>query len=298
MVDPATACDCDIRFSAASIDDEAGTSGSPTHADDEQVMKVDPTKTMQKKLVIVLNGIHGGPGPGGIFGYAVGLGFHGFMVATQTDESSAPDEYENVDTEEAKRQVADARLEAWDGVDRVSWLDVKRPDSVEQRTERALVHAAKQDPGGDWSYYLNTDGSVRWTDVMLVGYSFGSQTIAMVSKYRRFGRALLTSGPTDEDFPDAAWISEPSATPLDRMFMMVGAEADYPPASGDVGDKIDTALAAGWIGPPLNVHENAAPGTFGSSHILVLKGQGHSEMCAGDGGPWKSVCDYAFGVGP
>jgi hypothetical protein len=44
---------------------------------------------------------------------------------------------------------------------------------------------------------------------------------------------------------------------------MVGAEADYPPASGELGNKIDTVKAAGWVG----------------------------EMCAGDGGNWKGVCD-------
>jgi hypothetical protein len=285
-VDPLTACNCELDFSPLDLDPDADVSSSPTHAGDTQHMKVDPSKPMQGKLAVVLGGIGGGPGPGGIYGYAVSRGFHAFMVATQTNESSAPDEYKDSQDPEDNRQVGDARLEAWDGTDRVSWLDVQRPGSVEHRTELALAHAAEQDPGGDWGWYLNSDGSVRWTDVILVGYSFGSQTIAMVSKYKRFGRALITSGPTDEGFPSATWITEPSVTPLERMFVMVG--------SSDIGDKIETVQAAGWLGDPLDVNAGAL-GPF-TANILVLVGQGHSEMCAGDGGDWAAICDYGFGV--
>ena len=299
-VNPATACNCELDFSAEDLDPMAGTSSTPTHSGDQQHMKFDPSKPTQGKLVIVLGGIGGGPGPGGIYGYAIGKGFHAFLVATQTNISSAPDEYKDSTDPEDNRQVGDARLEAWDGEDRVDWLDVQRPDSVERRTELALAHAAQQDPGADWGYYLNADGSVRWTDVFLVGYSFGSQTIAMVGKYVRIGRALVTSGPEDEDFPDATWIAQPSATPLDRMYMMVGGQTDYPPASGDVGGKIDLVKRAGWVGEPINVHPGDAATLytppFKGANIMVLVGQGHSEMCAGNGGDWAAICDYGFGL--
>src|SRR5262249_4103464 len=119
-------CNCELSFSAKSLDPMAGM-GSDTHAGDAQKMKVDTTKKLQGKLAIVLGGIGGGPGPGGIYGYAVGRGFHAFMVATQTKESSAPQMYKdalkaNPMDPEANRQVGDARMEAFDGVDRVSWL--------------------------------------------------------------------------------------------------------------------------------------------------------------------------------
>jgi len=107
-----------------------------------------------------------------------------------------------------------------------------------------------------------------------------------ISKYKRIGRALITSGPTDEDFPNATWITQPSATPMDRMFVMVG--------SSDVGDKIETVQAAGWLGDPFNVNAGDQ-GPF-TANILVLVGQGHSEMCAGNGGDWAGICDYGFGV--
>ena len=52
------------------------------------------------------------------------------------------------------------------------------------------------------------------------------------------------------------------------------------------------------LGEPLNVHKGDAPTLhtppYKGANILVLVGQGHSEMCAGDGGDWKGVCDYGF----
>jgi hypothetical protein len=275
-----------LQFSATAADPEAGKSTSNTHAGDTQTLQVDGSKKMQGKLAIVLGGIGGGPGPGGIFGYAVGMGFHGFLAATQTNVSSAPDMYKNMNTDEANRQVGDARMEAWDGKDRVSWLDVKPPDSLVNRTVAALKRGMEMDPGGDWGYYLNADGTVRWTDVLLIGYSFGSQTIAMVSKYVRIGRACVTSGPADEGFPNATWIKAPSATPLDRMYMMVG--------TADIGNKVTTTTAAGWLGPPTTIN-GGATGPF-TAHQLILQGQGHSEFCAGNGGQWKALCDYCLGV--
>jgi hypothetical protein len=266
-------------------------------------MKVDVTKKMQGKLVITLGGIGGGPGTGGIYGYAVGVGFHAFMVATQTAISSAPNQYKNMNTPEANRQVGDARMEAWDGVDRVDWLEIKPPDSIVTRTEHALKNAMVRDPGGDWGYYLNADGTVRWSDVVMVGYSFGGQTISMVSKYVRFSRVLSTSGPVDEGFPNAAWITkQPSATPVDRLYMMVGGSADYPPASGNVDIKIDTVLHAGWPMAIANVHPGDKGPFLTNPHEIILVGSGpgapggHSEFCAGDGGGWKAICEYGFGV--
>src|SRR5687767_10782082 len=53
-VDPNTACNCELDFTAIELDPLADSSTSPTHAGDTQHMKVDPTKPMQGKLAIVL----------------------------------------------------------------------------------------------------------------------------------------------------------------------------------------------------------------------------------------------------
>jgi hypothetical protein len=312
MVNPATSCKCDIKFSAVSVDPDAGKSTTDTHATDDQVMFVDTSKTIQGKLVICIGGIGGGPGGGGIEGFAKNAGFHVFLVATQTAISGAPQQYKttlatNPMDPEANRQVGDGRMEAWDGKDRVDWLDIQPPDSIVNRTEHALEHAMTADPGGDWGYYLNADGTVRWTDVYMVGYSFGSQTIAMDSKYVRFGRVVATSGPQDEGFPNATWISQPSATPVDRLYMAVGFTQPYPSTAAndnEVMGMLVTVKDAGWpstIAPVNVVPEGMGP--FMGTHELAMVGSdqhspgGHTVFCNNDTmSGWLAPCKYLFGV--
>jgi hypothetical protein len=294
MVNAAAAANKQISFSAKQLDPMAGTAMVDTHAGDQEYGQVDTRKKVQGKLVMTLGGIGGCCGQGGIGGFAVGLGFHHLAIAMQTAISSAPDEFKKVPeaarTDEENRQMGDGRMEAWDGVDRVKWLDIGLHDSFAYRAQLGLKYMQEQDPGGDWAYFTNADGSVRWSDVYLVGYSYGSQTLAVVAKYVRIGRGIATSGPENEGFPNATWIKKESATPLDRMYGLFG--------STNLGDKVETTQAAGWLGDALTVNGGAAAGSFGMSHLLILTGQGHSEFCAGDGGDWKALCNYAFGVTP
>ena len=292
-IDAATAQNKQFTFTAKLLDPLAGTSKTDTHATSNEFGFVDTKKTVQGKLVMTLGGIGGCCGQGGIGGFAVGLGFHHLGIAMQTAISSAPDEYKKVPeamrTDEQNRQMGDARMEAWDGKDRVSWLEINEHDSFAYRAALGLKFMQAQDPGGDWEYFLNADGSVRWSDVYLVGYSYGSQTLAVVAKYVRIGRGIATSGPENEGFPNATWIKAPSLTPQARMYGLFG--------SSNLGDKVETTTAAGWLAPPLTVNAGAAAGSFGTAHLLILAGQGHGEFCAGDGGQWKALCQYAFGVG-
>jgi hypothetical protein len=282
-----------INFTATQLDPMAGTSGTPTHADAQQFGTVNKQSNLQGKLVMTLGGIGGCCGQGGIGGFAEGLGFHHMGIAMQTAISSAPDNpYRNTPegerTDEDNRQMGDARMEAWDGTDRVDWLDINRSDSFERRAELGIAYMQAQDPAGDWEYFLDANGGVRWSDVYLVGYSYGSQTLAVVSKYVRIGRGIATSGPASEGFPNATWIHEPSVTPLDRMYVLVG--------ESDIGDKVETVQSAGWLGDPVNVPQGADAAAIGDGHILILLGQGHGEFCAGDGGGSRAVCLHAFGV--
>ena len=296
-ITPGGGCNCDLK-----------TNG--------QTLSVDTKKPIQGKLVITLGGICGGIGGGGLEGTAKALGFHVFQVATQTCVNSAPDKYKAIidktpDDPEANRQVGDARMELWDGVDRVDWVTVNAGESIAARTEAALKFAMTQDPGGDWGYYLNADGHVRWSDVFMLGYSWGSQTIAMVAKYVRFGRVFCTSGPQAEGFPNATWISHPSATPPERMYMAVGFNQPYPStdkvdtAPNTVTSMIETVLKAGWIGPPHNVLPGDT-GPFTGLHVFPMIASfpypthspgGHGIFCNNDAqSGWAALCTYAFGV--
>jgi phage tail protein X len=179
-------------------------------------------------------------------------------------------------------------MEAWDGKDRVDWLDINEHDSFAYRTVLALKHMQEQDPGGDWEYFLTQDKTgVRWSDVYLVGYSYGSQTLAVVSKYVRIGRGIATSGPVDEGFPNATWMKAPSLTPLDRMIGLFGSE--------NLDTKVMTTTNAGWLAPEITLNANPTLADLKDGHLFILTGEGHGEFCAGDGGKWKVLCNYAFG---
>jgi hypothetical protein len=296
-IEPGAGCNCDIAAGGGKL-------------------SVDTRKPIQGKLVITLGGICGGPGGGGLEGVAKAMGFHVFQPPTQTCVNSAPQKYKDIiaktpDDPEANRQVGDARMELWDGVDRVDWVTVNKGESIVERTEAALKTGMTADPGGDWGYYLDAGGHLRTSDVFMVGYSWGSQTIAMISKYVRFGRVLCTSGPQAEGFPNATWISQPSATPVERLFMAVGFNDPYPStdsldtAPNTVTSMIDTVTKAGWIGPPKNVLPGDM-GPFTGFHMFPMVAKfpydahapgGHGVYCSTDPlSKWQAFCNYAFNV--
>jgi hypothetical protein len=294
MVDPNTHSGGGVTFTATQLDPMAGTSMTDTHAGAQEKGSVNLGAPMIRgKLAMTLGGIGTCCGQGGIGGFAEGLGFHQLAIAYQTQISSAPDQYKSVPeamrTDEDNRQMGDARMEAFDGVDRVDWLDINPHDAFKMRTLLALKYLQDQDPGGDWAYFMNeAQTEVRWSDVYLVGYSYGSQTLAVWAKYTRFGRGIATSGPSDEGFPNATWIHAPSATPLDRMYELTGSQ--------NLDTHIQTCQAAGWLGDPVTVAAGATTADLMMAHLFILEGQGHSEFCAGDGGDWKALCQYSFGV--
>jgi hypothetical protein len=273
---------------------------------------VDTRKPIIGKLVLVLGGICGGTGGGGIEAFYKQYGFHTYAPATQTCVNTAPQMYKNIIATspmdpEANRQVGDARLSLWDGVNRVNWVTVTPAGAIVNETVVALKAAATMDPGADWGYFLNTDGTLRTTDVYVVGYSWGSQTWAMISSYVRFGRVITTSGPQAEGFPNATWITHPSATPADRKFMAVGFVSDYPSttpidiAPNTVTSMIDTTTKAGWIGPPMNVHPGDMGPFRGGQFPMVGNNQhspgGHTVFCTNDPlNGWIPICKYLFNV--
>jgi len=257
-------------------------------------------------------GICGGPGGGGLEGTVISLGFHVFQPQTQSCVNSAPDKYKqmlqaNPNDPEANRQVGDARMELWDGVDRVDWVTVNKGESIAERTLAAIQAGIAQDPGGDWGYYLNADGSVRWTDVFIMGYSWGAQSAAMIASYVRFGRVFCASGPQAEQFPNADWITHKWATPADRLFMIVGFNEPYPSmdkvdiAPNTVTSMIDTVTKAGWIGPPVNVLPGDK-GPYTGKHLFAAVAKfpydqhspgGHGIYCNNDPqSGWAALCSY------
>ena len=104
---------------------------------------------------------------------------------------------------EANRQVGDARMELWDGKDRVNWVTVAKGQSIVEETVAALKDGMTMEPDADFGYFLNADGTLRTTDVWVVGYSWGSQTWGMISSTCASAASSARRGRRREGFPNA-----------------------------------------------------------------------------------------------
>ena len=271
-----------------------------------QPMFVNKSKPAMGKLVLLLGGICTGTGAGGFESFIKQYGFHVFAPKTQTCVTSAPDKYQQTiktlpNDVEANRQVGDARTELWDGVDRVDWVTVNKGESIQEETIAAIQAGIVADPGGDWGYFLNADGTLRTTDVWVVGYSWGSQSWAMISAYVRFGRVILTSGPVSEGFPNAEWILHPAATgtPGDRKYMLADLPSPYPvPGAGNM-EKFDNVMRGGWTGMVTSVTPNGMGTYTADQHIFAMIGSngqspgGHTVFCNDNPmNGWLPLCKH------
>jgi hypothetical protein len=258
---------------------------------------------IQGKLFLLLPGIGNPQGAGGFESFVELYGFHVFSPKTDSNLTggSVPQSYKdtlktNPMDHEANRQVADARMELWDGKDRVSWY--KPPTSIVDETIGAINFAMQADPGGDWGFFLNDDGTLRTTDVWVVGYSWGAQTWSMISTYVNFGRVIAASGPVNEGFPNGAWMTDPSATPENHKYMLS--------SDGQIAEMAPNVMKAGWLGSVTMVTPTSK-GPYTDQQFLF-------EMIGGDGGTtpgghtvfcndnpmngWWPVCKHVLGMPP
>src|SRR5450432_2261213 len=284
----------DITFSASSLDPMA-TKG---HAGENQHGRFDSSKPTKWKLIVLLPGIGGGPGGLGTSGWIASRGYHEMDVAYDSGIPGAPDKPDPRNGDPAT--VGNTRMNQFDGKGRTpacgddncsAGAVVARPDSIEERVMRGLKHLAEIDPMGGWSYYLNADGTVRWSDCGFYGYSYGATHAAVISVFVRLGLVVVGSGPWNESHPEATWIKTASATPGDRAYAIYGKmDGRYPDYEAET-------KALGWTGPyPFEIKTTTqglltdpAPWYMGS-HSLLVDDQGHTEFCAGD----ASECLYAF----
>jgi hypothetical protein len=286
-----------------------------------QAMYIDQSKPIQGKLILFLGGLGAfktwSSGSGGFDAFVKKYfgGYHMFMPATDTglDGGQVPQSYgatlkTNPMDMEANRQIGDSRMELWDGMTRVNWYTVPAGKSIVAETVAAIQYAVMgADPGGDWGYFLDSAGTgLRTSDVWVVGYSWGSQTWAMISAYVPFGRVIDTSGPQDEGFPNALWITQPSpnGTPGDRKYMLLGFNSPYPSSQAsdsEVMGMVKNVGNAGWGNMVTNVYPTGM-GSFAAPQRLFsmvggnpMSPGGHTVFCTdGPGNGWVPLCTYVM----
>jgi hypothetical protein len=268
--------------------------GQPMYLDKDK-------KPIQGKLFLLLPGIGNGPGAGGFESFVKLYGFHVFAPKTDTNLTGGkvPQMYKDMlkadpTNREANRQVGEAHAELWDGKDRVSWYTP--PTSIVDQTIGAIKYGMQNDPGGDWGYFLNADGTLRTTDVYVVGYSWGAQAWSMISAYVKFGRVIAASGPVSEGFPNGTWMTDPSATPNDVKYALV--------SDGQAEDIFPNVMKAMWPGEIVKVTPTS-PGPYtAGQHLFEMVGGnggttpgGHTVFCNDNpANGWAPVCKHVVGV--
>jgi hypothetical protein len=247
--------------------------------------------TLMGKLIVNLDG--------GLYQFGLKRGFH----VTAVDLPICPIHYQS------REHNGNCRLEVFDGVDRDPEIEITPEQSVSGVVAANLQALQATYPEEDWGYYLNTDGSVRWSDVGFTGHSHRAQSAARFAVAVRAYRAVSRSGPRDNecgfgaaqgdyDANDppydpacpiesiSAWLDEEPQTPIERFFGFVGKADDQ------YGDILFTMERMGFAGEPVNITTATAP--YDGSHRFYAD-TGHDGF---DGEIYYDALDIAWGVPP
>jgi hypothetical protein len=192
-----------------------------------------------------------------------------------------------------------ARLEAFEGRDHSTHIEVSRANSAEARVARMLATLARQFPEEGWGDFLEGDNP-RWPAIIIAGHSHGASSAALIGKVRAVDRVVMLSGPFDNRTGEVApWIGRPPVTPLARVFgLSHRAEPQH-------AQHIKNWQAMPLAGPVAVVDEATPP--YGGSHELITALPGdnpHGITAAGGASPrapdgtyrLASVWRYLFGT--
>jgi len=103
------------------------------------------------------------------------------------------------------------------GVNHSPFITVNRPDSLENRLIKLLLHLDTLHPGEGWGDYLENN-AIRWSDIVVWGHSQGGGNAGVIAKDHELARCC-TSAPAADGGPGnpAAWWAQ-HATPSAQYF--------------------------------------------------------------------------------
>ncbi|HMJ55378.1 MAG TPA: hypothetical protein VK540_25055 [Polyangiaceae bacterium] len=274
---------------------DADVNPATTFSDGNEVALIDPRAvTIMGKLVVTLGGSGSTAGyVGGVGNFVAARGFHVFAVTYYT-------EYNIVRADAAF--YGDARLEVFEGVDHTekyefATVHITKPDCIEVRVAKGLKYLQGLYPEEDWGYYLNADGSVRWSDVIVSGMSHGASAATRIAMVRTLAGAVSLAGPRDNSCGTdpacatgtvASWFSEVPKTPLDRVYAMTGAlDAQHP-------EHLFAMQKIGYVGQVVDVDTTALP--YNATHRLKAASGDHTDFCGV--AKYQDACNYMFNVPP
>ena len=189
-------------------------------------------------------------------------------------------------------------------------------DTTKANVTSQLDMLSAQYPEEDWGYFLNADGSVRWSDVAITGNSHGATTAAIAGRLgARMWRIVSRSGPRDNtcglgngqctaplstpaydaacpDADVASWLDKPSLTPMDRFYGIAGM------TDGQCGDIMFDMHRTKYVGVP-TIFDNAQAVLTGTNQFFAAS-VGHYDFLAAPNGVMRAdeVLEIAFAIPP
>jgi hypothetical protein len=257
--------------------DEADPSAS--EALGNQFAYLDTRAAPRKELVVYLHGAgdFGNCGDGALGELVASFGYHWF----------GPCYLSNYGVDNCGTDIGGCRLEALEGEDHHPFLNITRPNSIEERLVRGLTYLSERNPEGDWGYYL--EGELpRWSSIIITGHSHGASSSGIIGMNREVARVVMLAGPYDVDQP---WLSGTPLTPRTSFFGFTHS------GDGQHQGHLAAFESLGMPGQPISV-DSAAPPYDESQRLISSAGVGdaHGSVTSGDISAFVPAWTYLYGA--
>jgi len=211
-----------------------------------------------------------GKGPSEFLKLAANLGYHVVVLHYPNDKPAAVC---NLDRDpKAFEQFRNAILAGGSS----KHITVERPESLENRLVKLLVHLKDKRPREHWEEFLHDDGSIKWRSMVVAGQSQGGGHAALIAIQHEVARVICTGAPKDYSHAllrPAAWYSEPSATPKSRFFAFNHDQDHMGNCSPAQQAANLEALGLNKLGSPASVDTEPPP--YRHTRILQTNCPGH-----------------------
>jgi hypothetical protein len=223
--------------------------------------------TPRGELFVFLPGTTGTPaGYTNVGLAAANLGFHsvglmypdGVTMNSLCSDSTNPDCY------------AEARLAVINGGTNAE-LAVSAADCITNRLFQLIRYLAANDPGGNWSQFLDANSLLPWPKIVIAGHSQGAGHAGLIAKMYPVARCLMfadtdwwTPGGTRPGQP-APWITNAGVTEPEYYFGFVHTNDPLIPFAEEIPTWAGYGL--GTFGGPSLISTNTVPA--GGSHELI-----------------------------
>ncbi len=217
------------------------------------------------------------PGTGGlprhyqlISNTAADMGFHVIGLNYPNDESVNFDFCGGLNTD--LDCYAKVRLEIKDGIDRTPLLNMTRPNSIENRLIKLLIHLRSRFPGDGWAQFLSNDSTIIWPSLIVSGHSQGGGHAGIIGRYHPVARVIMFAAMdyNSRERKPANWIavpaSTPNATPAERFYGF-SHQRDEAVNFAILSAQIWPAYGMNAFGPVVNVDAVAPP--YNNTHSLT-----------------------------